>query len=98
MSQLESLAFHQEFFGHVDASELAAYGERLQSMRCAKCKSSLKVDGAVVLQQTKRMLKESGTLASTCIARMTNTNYNIPRAFAPMLPLLQVQGLVLCRR
>ncbi|KAK4151840.1 hypothetical protein C8A00DRAFT_45025 [Chaetomidium leptoderma] len=47
--------------GHAFAKPdgLAEYRQRLQSMRCIRCKMSIKIETADLIQRTRRMLKES---------------------------------------
>ncbi|KAL2022375.1 hypothetical protein VTK56DRAFT_5442 [Thermocarpiscus australiensis] len=41
---------------------LTVYRERLKSLRCANCSTSISIDAAALIQDTKKMLKESGLL------------------------------------
>jgi hypothetical protein len=76
--------------------ELAAYAKRLQSVRCIKCKTPIKVDGNTLIQHTTKMLKKSSRTIFTCVTWMAGTDN--PRLSASMLSLPQVQGMVLRRR
>lgn len=75
-------------------NELAEYRKRLQSARCVRCKAPIKVDAATLIQNTVKMMKQSGR--STFARVMADTDN--PRLSPPVLSLLQVQGMVLRRR